>query len=128
VLFVFIVLAHERRRIVHFHITGHPTAQWTAQQIVEAFSWDTAPRYLLPDRDSMGGTVCPQRVGLWGGQRARWRRTALGHARLRHASLAAAGRRASVMYGARSARYGCLASRAPTAGRRSSPAGAACLR
>ena len=40
VLFDFIVLAHERRRIVHFHITEHPTAQRTAQQIVEACSWD----------------------------------------------------------------------------------------
>src|SRR5712691_10996649 len=47
VLFVFIMLAHERRRIVHFNITAHPTAQWTAQQILEAFPWDTAPRYLL---------------------------------------------------------------------------------
>src|SRR5437879_369259 len=47
VFFVFIMLAHERRRIVHFNITEHPTAQWTAQQIVEAFPWDTAPRYLL---------------------------------------------------------------------------------
>jgi hypothetical protein len=49
VLFVFIMLAHERRRIVHFNVTEHPTAQWTAQQIVEAFPWDTAPRYLLRD-------------------------------------------------------------------------------
>src|SRR6185503_6770160 len=53
VLFVFIMLAHERRRIVHFNITAHPTAQWTAQQIVEAFPWDTAPRYLLRDRDAI---------------------------------------------------------------------------
>jgi hypothetical protein len=52
VLFVFIMLAHERRRIVHFNVTEHPTATWTAQQIVEAFPWDTAPRYLLRDRDS----------------------------------------------------------------------------
>ncbi len=43
VLFVFIMLAHERRRIVHFNITEHPTAQWTTQQIVEAFPWNTAP-------------------------------------------------------------------------------------
>src|SRR5207247_936148 len=56
VLFVFIMLAHERRRIVHFNITAHPTAQWTAQQIVEAFRWDTAPRYLLGDRESIYGT------------------------------------------------------------------------
>ena len=46
VLFVFIKLAHERRRIVHFNVTEHPTAQWTAQHIVEAFPWDSAPRYL----------------------------------------------------------------------------------
>ena len=62
VLFVFVVLAHERRRIVHFNVTEHPTAQWTAQQIVEAFPWDTAPRYLLRDRDSIYGSHFQQRV------------------------------------------------------------------
>jgi putative transposase len=62
VLFVFVVLAHERRRIVHFNVTEHPTAQWTAQQIVEAFPWDTAPRYLLRDRDSVYGSHFQQRV------------------------------------------------------------------
>ena len=62
VLFVFILLAHERRRIVHFTITEQPTAQWTAQQIVEAFPWDTAPRYLLRDRDSIYGTAFQLRV------------------------------------------------------------------
>jgi putative transposase len=46
VLFVFIVLAHERWRIVHFHTTEHPTAQWTTQQIIEAFPCDAAPGYL----------------------------------------------------------------------------------
>jgi hypothetical protein len=53
VLFVFIMLAHERRRIVHLNVTEHPTAQWTAQQIVEAFPWETAPGYLLRDRDTI---------------------------------------------------------------------------
>jgi len=43
-VFVFIVLAHEQRRIIHFNVTEHPTAQWTAQQLVEAFPFDTAPR------------------------------------------------------------------------------------
>ena len=62
VLFVFIILAHERRRIVHFNVTEHPTAQWTAQQIVEAFPWETAPRYLLRDRDSIYGTAFQSRV------------------------------------------------------------------
>jgi hypothetical protein len=42
-------------RIVHVNITEHPTAQWTAQQIVEVFRWDTAPRYLLRDRDAIYG-------------------------------------------------------------------------
>src|SRR5262249_41647582 len=47
VLFVFVVLAHNRRRVIHFNVTGHPTAAWTAQQIVEAFPEETAPRFLL---------------------------------------------------------------------------------
>jgi putative transposase len=62
VLFVFIMLAHERRRIVHFNITEHPTAQWTAQQIVEAFPWDTAPRYLLRDRDAIYSVAFQRRI------------------------------------------------------------------
>ena len=62
VLFVFIMLAHERRRIIHFNITEHPTAQWTAQQIVEAFPWETAPRYLLRDRDAIYSGVFQQRI------------------------------------------------------------------
>jgi transposase InsO family protein len=55
ILYVFLVLAHERRRIVHFAVTPHPTAEWTAQQMREAFPWDTAPRYLLRDRDQIFG-------------------------------------------------------------------------
>jgi putative transposase len=62
VLFVLVILAHERRRVVHFHVTEHPTAVWTAQQVVEAFPWDEAPRYLLRDRDRIYGTVFRQRV------------------------------------------------------------------
>ena len=62
VLFVFIVLAHARRRIVHFNITEHPTAQWTAQQISEAFPWEAAPRYLIRDRDGVYGPPFRTRV------------------------------------------------------------------
>src|SRR5712692_2191998 len=51
VLYVFLVLAHERHRILHFGVTAHPTAAWTAQQLRDAFPWDTAPRYLIHDRD-----------------------------------------------------------------------------
>ena len=50
-LFVLVILAHERRRVVHVAVTEHPTAAWTAQQLREAFPWDRSPRYLLRDRD-----------------------------------------------------------------------------
>src|SRR4029434_10303 len=53
VLFVFVVLAHHRRRVVHCNVTDAPTAQWTAQQLVEAFPWETAPRYALRDGASV---------------------------------------------------------------------------
>jgi transposase InsO family protein len=62
VLYVFVVLRHERREIVHFNATYHPTAEWTAQQIVEAFPFDSAPRYLLHDRDSIYGKRFRTRV------------------------------------------------------------------
>ena len=62
VLFVFIVLRHDRRRLVHFNVTEHPSAAWTAQQIVEAFPWDSAPRYLLRDRDRIYGPSFKRRV------------------------------------------------------------------
>ena len=55
VLYVFLVLAHDRRRIVHFNVIAHPTAEWTAQQIREAFPWETTRRYLLRDRDRIFG-------------------------------------------------------------------------
>jgi putative transposase len=62
VLFVLVVLAHHRRRVLHFNVTEHPTATWTAQQIVEAFPEDTAPSYLLRDRDSVYGDSFQHRV------------------------------------------------------------------
>ena len=62
VLFVFIVLRHDRRRIVHFNVTEHPSAEWTAQQMVDAFPWDTAPRYLVRDRDQSYGAYFDTRV------------------------------------------------------------------
>src|SRR5215467_5180556 len=55
VLYVFLVMAHDRRRILHVGVTAHPTAEWTAQQLREAFPWDSAPRYLLRDRDQIFG-------------------------------------------------------------------------
>jgi transposase InsO family protein len=62
VLFVLVVLAHHRRRIVHFNVTEHPTAHWTAQQIVDAFPDASAPSYLLRDRDTVYGEPFRHRV------------------------------------------------------------------
>ena len=55
VLFVFVVLSHARRRVLHFQVTEHPTQQWAMQQTREAFPWDQSPRYLLRDRDAIYG-------------------------------------------------------------------------
>ena len=62
VLFVFLVLEHERRRVLHFGVTEHPTAEWTAQQVVEAFSDRDAKHYLIRDRDSIYGDGFRRRV------------------------------------------------------------------
>jgi putative transposase len=66
VLYCFLILLHDRRRVVHFNVTAHPTAAWTAQQIVEAFPEDRAPRFLLRDRDQIYGEEFHRRVrGMW---------------------------------------------------------------
>ena len=66
VLFVLVVLAHHRRRVLHFNVTEHPTAPWTAQQIVDAFPNDTAPSALLRDRDHVCGDAFRHRVKSMG--------------------------------------------------------------
>jgi transposase InsO family protein len=55
VLFVFVALSHDRRRIVHVNVTAHPTAIGTAQQLREAWPWADAPRFLIRDRDGIYG-------------------------------------------------------------------------
>lgn len=65
-LFVLVVLAHSRRKVIHFNVTEHPTAVWTGQQIIEAFPWDSAPRYLLRDRDTIYGSAFQRRVQSMG--------------------------------------------------------------
>ena len=66
ILFVLIMRAHDRRRVRHFNITAHPTAEWTAQPEVEASPWDTAPADLLRDRDGVYGTAFRTRVAALG--------------------------------------------------------------
>ena len=61
-LYGLVILGHGRRRLIHHAVTAHPTAEWIAQQIVEAFPWDQAPEYLLRDRDSLYGEVVKRRL------------------------------------------------------------------
>ena len=61
-LYCFVVLSLDRRRVVHFNVTANPSATWTARQIVEAFPYDSAPRFLMRDRDSIYGDVFRQRI------------------------------------------------------------------
>jgi transposase InsO family protein len=62
VLYCLIVLRHDRRRIVYFNVTTHPTAAWTAQQMVEAFPFNETPKYLIRDRDGIYGYDFQQRL------------------------------------------------------------------
>jgi transposase InsO family protein len=62
VLYVFLVLAYDPRRVVHFNVTAHPTAEWAAQQLREAFPFDQVPRYLLRDRDQIFGDTFREQV------------------------------------------------------------------
>jgi putative transposase len=65
-LYVMIILAHERRRIIHTAVTEHPTAAWLSRHVIEAFPWDAAPRYLLRDRDASYGSSFRKRVEAMG--------------------------------------------------------------
>ena len=62
VIFVFLVLEHQRRKVLHFGVTEHPTAEWAAQQIVEAFANRDAKRYLIRDRDASYGSEFRRRI------------------------------------------------------------------
>ena len=66
VLYVFVVLEHERRRVVHFNVTEDPSAQWTGQQLINAFPYDSAPKYIIRDRDKIYGANFVRRVHAMG--------------------------------------------------------------
>ena len=55
ILFMFLVLSHDRRRVLHFNVTEHPSAKWTGRQLLEAAPWDAAPRDMIRDRDGIYG-------------------------------------------------------------------------
>jgi hypothetical protein len=69
ILYVFLVLAHDRRRILHFNVTAHPTAEWTGQQLREAFPFDQTPCYLLRDRDGIFGFDFTRQVKALGSKK-----------------------------------------------------------
>ena len=80
ILFCFVVLRHDRRQVVHFNVTSHPTAFWTGQQLVQAFPEDTAPGYLLRDQDTVYGADFIKRVQamrikeVWSAPASPWQR------------------------------------------------------
>jgi putative transposase len=62
VLYCFFVISHDRRRILHFNVTKHPTSTWIVQQLREAFPFGLAPRFLIFDRDAKYGLEVPSAV------------------------------------------------------------------
>lgn len=88
VLYVFLVLAHERRKVLHFNVTDSPTAPWTAQQLTEAFAYSSPPRYLLRDRDSIYALEFQAEPPLWAWSKSSSRLAAPGRILSLSASLA----------------------------------------
>ena len=70
-LYCFVILHHATRRLIHFNVTLHPTTLWTGQQVVQAFPFETAPKYLLRDNDSIYGQVFQRRVASLGMEEVR---------------------------------------------------------
>ena len=67
ILYCLVILCHERRRVVNFNVTQHPTAEWVARQLSEAFPYDEAPRFLIHDRDGVYGEAfhrCVENLGI----------------------------------------------------------------
>ena len=65
-LFVLVILQHERRRLISLSVTDHPTAEWIARQITDAFPWDEAPDYMVRDRDGCYGHAVTKRLAAMG--------------------------------------------------------------
>ncbi len=70
-----VILGHERRRLIGFGVTAHPSAEWIARQVTEAFPWDEAPRYLIRDRDGAFSPAYTRRIRAMGNPRSSDRRS-----------------------------------------------------
>ena len=65
-LYGFLILRHSRREILWLNVTPHPTAEWVARQLTEAFGWERTPRYVVRDRDGIYGEVVKRRLRTMG--------------------------------------------------------------
>jgi transposase InsO family protein len=65
-LFVLVILRHQRRRLISLSVTANPTAEWIARQITDAFPWNEAPDYLIRDRDASYGRAVTRRLAAMG--------------------------------------------------------------
>ena len=65
-LYVFLILSLDRRRVIHFNVTANPTANWTSLQLIQAFPFESAPRYLIRDRDGIYGQQVPDTLKMLG--------------------------------------------------------------
>ena len=91
VLYCFFVIAHDRRRILHFNVTKHPTSLWIVQQLREAFPFELAPRFLIFDRDAKYGWEVPSAIQSLKVRPLRTRSGALGRMASPNAGSAVAG-------------------------------------
>jgi hypothetical protein len=99
VLFVFVILVHERRRVVHINVTDAPTAQWTAQQLVEAFPWETVPRATSCATVMQSTGSCSQAEPRpWGSTKSRRRPGPLGRIRTWNTSSEPSAASASIIW------------------------------
>src|ERR1700738_512979 len=65
-LYAYIIVRLDRRELIWISVTKHPTAEWVARQITEAFPWNEAPRYMIRDRDRISGAIVPRRLRAMG--------------------------------------------------------------
>ena len=65
-LYALVILKQDRRRILSVNVTGHPTAEWVARQMIDAFPWDAAPKYMIRDRDAIYGNAVIRRLRAMG--------------------------------------------------------------
>ena len=96
-LFALIIIGHGRRQLLWFAVTRHPTAEWLAQQIVEAFPWDTAPAYLVRDNDRSYGQVFLTGSDRWEFGTARRHRDRLGRTHMSNGSSGRSAGKAWIM-------------------------------